>query len=288
MLSKPFTLLALAPLLDREGQPAADLLDDVAPAGPGARDLAAALDDPQQLHVVYQPKVTALGQRLTGFEVLARWEHPTLGPVSPAHFVPLAERNGLIDRLTACVVDQALPWFASLRRPTLSLAVNLSAQVAGDRTFPGLLEERCRHHVVDPGKIILELTETASSDDANEALRMLTRMRVRGFQLSLDDYGTGYSSMSQLARLPFTEIKIDRSFVMTSRALARVPAAGRLRRRPRSQPRPDDGRRGSGGRRCARPPGRARLRPGAGVPRRPSHGRRRRRPVGRAEPGLDR
>ncbi len=217
VLAKPFTLLALAPLLDREGEPATHPVGHEPSTGPSAGDLAAALDDVEQLHVAYQPKVTAQGQRLTGFEVLARWQHPTLGAVSPAHFVPLAEREGLIDRLTARVVDLALPWFASLHRPALSLAVNLSAQVAGDRAFPGHLEERCRRHVVEPGAVILELTETASAEDANEALGMLTRMRVRGFQLSLDDYGTGYSSMSQLARLPFTEIKIDRSFVMTSR-----------------------------------------------------------------------
>jgi EAL domain-containing protein (putative c-di-GMP-specific phosphodiesterase class I) len=114
------------------------------------------------------------------------------------------------------VIELALPWLASLAPPHVSLSVNVSALCIGDPAFAGTLREKCREHEVEPERIILELTETASLQDANVSLRNLTRMRVAGFRLSLDDFGTGYSSLSQLARLPFSEIKIDRSFVSTA------------------------------------------------------------------------
>jgi len=221
VLAKPVGLRELSALVEAGSDAAADQDDPATrraqPAvAPGPEDLAAALADPEGLHVVYQPKVRCGSQRLAGFEALARWEHPTLGPVPPALFVPLAERHGLVDRLTDRVLATSLAWFATTGpRPGVGLSVNVSALTLADPQFVARVVAHCRAHGVPSSSLTLEITESSEADDAL-SLHQLTRLRIQGFHLSLDDFGTGYSTMTRLARLPFSEIKIDRSFVSSA------------------------------------------------------------------------
>lgn len=162
----------------------------------------------------YQPLVRLASREIIAFEALVRWNHPQEGLIQPDHFIPLAEECGLIDDLTWTVlrlaIEQAARWTQSLNVP---IAVNLSATNLNDEAFPDKLAAMCREHGVTPEQISLELTETATSRDAMSLKAILSRIRLKGFRLAIDDFGIGYSSMMQLRSLPFSELKIDRSFV---------------------------------------------------------------------------
>lgn len=179
------------------------------------------------ISVVYQPKIECHGGKLTGFEALARWEHPEKGLIPPDLFIGMAEAQGLIDSLTILVFEQALPWFNQFLQqiagyhnlPTsndLHLSVNISARSLLNAELFEHIHELCSNNGLDSHQIMLELTETGAMDDPVASLDMLTRLRMRGFHLSIDDFGTGFSSMVQLVRMPFSEVKIDKSFVMTA------------------------------------------------------------------------
>lgn len=213
VLAKPFRASGLEALLDQEVRANGAGWRPTAPLHVPAADLQEALRT-GSLDLAFQPKIACRTGALAGFEALARWDHPTLGPVPPPVFIDLAERHGLVADLTDLVVERALAWFAGLpQRRHMTLSVNLSGSTLAD---PGLVErlaQACARHDVGVDSLILELTETSRTDDPVRSLELLTRMRMHGFQLSLDDFGTGYSSMSELARLPFSEIKVDQSFV---------------------------------------------------------------------------
>lgn len=231
VLSKPFAagdlreLLASAPVAQaRATRPEASPQPaDPPPLELGAADLRRGLEA-NELAVVFQPKIACKDARLTGFEALVRWLHPDYGPIPPDRFVPLAEASGLITELTEQVLDRALRWFAPLDRATsglaedryLSLAVNLSAKSFSELSFVDRLAGRCERLQLAPARLILELTETSAMDDPVASLGLITRLRMKGFHLSIDDFGTGFSSMLQLVRLPFSELKVDKSFVMTA------------------------------------------------------------------------
>lgn len=171
--------------------------------------------------VHYQPKISCIHGRLAGFEALARWEHPEHGLVMPDQFVPFAEVHGLIDALTDEVLEQSLTWFGAQLfdgplGPEVSLSINLSAASLQDRDFLDRIIGCCRRSLVPPERLVFEVTETSAMRNPIAALDMLTRMRVQGFELSIDDFGTGYSSMLQLVRMPFSEIKVDKSFTMSA------------------------------------------------------------------------
>lgn len=173
--------------------------------------LAARLFEP-----VYQPKVDVATGVLKGVEALARWIHPQQGMVGPYAFIPALEANRRIDELTWIMLEKAAASCRDWRAAGLDItvAVNLSL---GSLTRVGLADhitELVQAQNVAPKYITLEVTETIAMTDIARALENLTRLRIRGFGLSIDDYGTGYSSMQQLSRIPFTEIKIDQSFVM--------------------------------------------------------------------------
>jgi len=157
--------------------------------------------------------------------------HPLQGIIMPDQFIPFAESHGLIDELTDQVLVQSIDWFAKwFPGSQLSVAVNMSARSASAQlqSASGLprqpknfsLVERirvlCDAKCLDPSKVILEWTETSAMEDPKSSLDLLTRLRMNGFQLSIDDFGTGYSSMVQLVRLPFSEIKVDKSFVISA------------------------------------------------------------------------
>ncbi|RXR04383.1 EAL domain-containing response regulator [Pseudoxanthomonas composti] len=166
-----------------------------------------------QIEVAYQPKVDMRSGRVGGVEALARWRHPSLGPIAPDRFIAVAEREGLIHALTAGVADQAMARLAAWKRAgfALTLALNLSPSMLQNADLLDELLGLVRRHDLSPSEVVLEITE--SSLVSGSALGMLARLRLQGFGLSLDDYGTGFSSLQQLTRIPFTELKIDRSFV---------------------------------------------------------------------------
>ncbi|WP_232464614.1 EAL domain-containing response regulator [Bordetella genomosp. 8] len=222
-LEKPLTLAGLSDALDMRGVRTPGGLAAAGGVAANAPDsathippsmLEAALRD-GQIRVHYQPKADIRTGLIRGVEALARWTHPELGDIAPARFVPLAERYGLIHPFTFIVMEQALAQVSrwSRRGLRLSLAVNLSPLLLD---WPGLANgilEVVERFQVPPGQLVFEITESSLVEADSAARGLLARLRLRGFGLSIDDYGTGFSSMQQLTRVPFTELKIDRSFV---------------------------------------------------------------------------
>ncbi len=162
----------------------------------------------------YQPQFTIGSDTLHGFEVLARWNHPTEGLIEPDDFIALAEATGLISSLSTSVARQALIEAASWE-PSLLIAVNISPIQLKDP----LLDQRIMKLLIETGfparRLELEITESALFDDLDVALANIESLKALGITISLDDFGTGYSSLAQLKALPFDRIKIDRSFVLS-------------------------------------------------------------------------
>ncbi len=180
---------------------------------PDRAALCEALDS-DRLELFYQPLVAIETQKTIGFEALVRWQHPEFGMVMPDQFIALAEREDLIGRVTDRVLDVAIRQIGAWRKAGIdsSVAVNISAaNILAN--LPDQLELLCTQYGVPPRCLHLELTETAAMGAQALMLQVLTRVRLKGFHLAIDDFGTGYSSLVQLHRLPFTDLKIDRSFV---------------------------------------------------------------------------
>ena len=171
-----------------------------------------------QFEPFLQPKIGMDTGSIIGAEALARWIHPEHGVIAPSAFIPLLERSGNMKGFTFMMLERA----AHARRMLdengypLIVSVNLSLSSLADTTLADSITRAVRDAGVDPHHIILEVTESAAMSSVAEALENLARLRMRGFGLSIDDYGTGYSSMQQLTRVPFTELKIDKSFVSDS------------------------------------------------------------------------
>jgi EAL domain-containing protein (putative c-di-GMP-specific phosphodiesterase class I) len=168
-----------------------------------------------QFHLVYQPKVTLASGEIEGVEALIRWQHPERGMIPPLEFIPFAESSAAIDQLTHWVNRTACEQLRAWDQGGLSLgiALNISARTLHEPRLADALESECRKAGIQPARVTLELTETAAMQDAIQMMDVLTRLRLKGFKLAIDDFGTGYSSLVQLHRLPFSEIKIDRTFV---------------------------------------------------------------------------
>ncbi|GAA2869938.1 bifunctional diguanylate cyclase/phosphodiesterase [Actinoplanes cyaneus] len=179
-----------------------------------AADLRRAIDS-DQLDVYFQPKVTLTDRHVLGVECLARWVHPTHGEVAPEDFVAVAEHTGQLARLTEVVLTAGLrhcrAW-ADADRP-LSIAVNLSARTLLDSRFPGLVQELLEEYRVDPGQVTFEISEPGMLHDIERVLPTLYRLRDLGVRLSVDDFGTGASSLGYLRQWPVHEVKIDDTFV---------------------------------------------------------------------------
>ena len=165
-----------------------------------------------EFHLLYQPIVDAASGRVEAYEALTRWNSPTLGPVSPADFVPVAERSGLICDLTKVLLGQALDtmrgWPAERR-----LSFNLSAHDLAAPENVDALVALVAASGIDPGRIVFEVTESGLMRDLGDARRALASLKALGVKIALDDFGTGYSSLSYLQRLPVDRLKIDRSFI---------------------------------------------------------------------------
>lgn len=225
VLPKPFNREDVTTLLNRCGIDGESLADEQHPGKPNApsvdmETLRTALEK-RQFFLEYQPKVNCKDGSLAGLEALVRWKHPEGRVVYPDLFIEQLEEWDMMAELTRQVMDMGLAWFSRLRLPEgeespLMLSLNISARCLEDEELVDRLAEPCRQHDVDPSRVIFELTETSAMRDPLRSLEMLTRLRVMGFQLSIDDFGTGYSSMLQLVRLPFSEIKVDKSFVMSA------------------------------------------------------------------------
>jgi diguanylate cyclase (GGDEF)-like protein/PAS domain S-box-containing protein len=168
----------------------------------------------QRLRMAAQGKVDREG-RLVGYETLIRWTHETLGPVSPAEFIPLAERNGLVHKVGEVTIKQSLAFAGKLLAQGLDyeVAINLSPHQLGDAETLELLRRACRRYKVPSHRINLEITESAVIDDPEAARDLLMAFRGEGFGIALDDFGIGYSSLAYLRLLPLDKVKIDRSFI---------------------------------------------------------------------------
>jgi diguanylate cyclase (GGDEF)-like protein len=169
-----------------------------------------------ELVLHYQPKVRQPDGHVHCFEALVRWQHPSRGLLSPDEFVPLAEQTGLIDDLTRWVLNAALTQLKQWRisRPDLTVAVNISARSLRHVDLPQMVLDAMTATGSEPSSLLLEISETALQADPEHAALVMTHLSGVGLRLSLDDFGLGYTSLSQLAALPLNELKIDRSFVM--------------------------------------------------------------------------
>jgi EAL domain-containing protein (putative c-di-GMP-specific phosphodiesterase class I)/ActR/RegA family two-component response regulator len=167
-----------------------------------------------RLTVHYQPQIELSTGSVRSVEALVRWPHPQLGFIPPDRFIPLAESRGLIHSLTLRVLNETMLNLAQWRGEglELSVAINLSPQLLRHANLVDEIYALTQAYEISPQHLVFEITETSLFDKAS-ALEVLARLRLRGYRLSLDDYGTGYSSMQQLAQIPFTELKIDRCFV---------------------------------------------------------------------------
>ncbi|MDF1882325.1 EAL domain-containing response regulator [Sulfurimonas sp. SAG-AH-194-C21] len=179
-----------------------------------AEDLKKAFID-DELVVYYQPKLDLHDANVLAVEALVRWKHPTKGLIPPMDFISIAEENNLIDELTWIVLEKSLQQCAKWNQDSLEvkISVNMSAITLKDLTIPEFITKMLKKYKVKPSQLMLEVTESALMEELITSLDILTRLRLNGIALSIDDFGTGYSSLMQLHRVPFSEIKIDQSFV---------------------------------------------------------------------------
>lgn len=167
------------------------------------------------VEVFYQPKVSVIDKRILGAECLARWRHTERGIVGPGSFVPVLEANGMINILTHEILKKSAIQLGKWRRQghDLKLSVNVSMDDLDQINLPEEFERIVRAAGLEPRYITLELTESRLMENLTLSLEILTRLRLKGFGLSIDDFGTGFSTMENLKQLPVTELKVDRAFV---------------------------------------------------------------------------
>ncbi len=202
-----------------------DLLGSAPPARPAAGPVAAfppmtaaaiarGLDN-GEFFPVFQPKIDLSNGRIAGCEALARWRSPHLGTVDPADFVAVAEATGQVKDITRAMLERSIDCARDFtkRNPDFVLAVNVSAGLLSDLSLPDEVERILAGCGVQPRSLLLEITESVAMSDIARATDILVRLRIKGIGIAIDDFGTGYSSLAALARMPFSELKIDQSFV---------------------------------------------------------------------------
>lgn len=179
------------------------------------RDLQGAAQN-GELTLVYQPQLEMRSGHLVSVEALMRWRHPELGFIPPDEFIILAERSGLIQGMTAWMLETVCAQLAAWEAEgmPLAVAVNLSAQDINDPGLPGRIADCLARQGLSSAHLRLEITESAIMQDPEHASEQLTRLRETGLRIAVDDFGTGYSSLAQLKRLPVQELKIDKSFIL--------------------------------------------------------------------------
>lgn len=177
--------------------------------------LRQALHENQGLYLVYQPKISLQTGRVTGAEALLRWRHPEKGEVLPGEFIPLVEKTSLMRELTAWVIDHAIAQLSAWQSQGLSLpvSINLAASDFSRPDFADELEQKMRDARLDPALLGVECLETEKMLESPAALNGLDMLKLRGFKISLDDFGSGYSNINYLRQIPMDIIKLDRSIV---------------------------------------------------------------------------
>lgn len=163
----------------------------------------------------FQPQVHLQTGKIIGAEALARWVHPKYGVIAPFAFIGLLEQNNMLDELTFIMLKKSLIAFRQLKEKghAIAISINLSITSLTDVNLANNITQLVREAGVESNNIVFEVTESAAMTDVAHALENLARLRMNGFGLSIDDYGTGYASMQQLTRIAFTELKIDQSFI---------------------------------------------------------------------------
>jgi EAL domain-containing protein (putative c-di-GMP-specific phosphodiesterase class I)/FixJ family two-component response regulator len=213
MLRKPTSPYALRELLRNTPERPVRRAERGEPT-PSVYELASAIQNGVILPH-YQPKISLRDRKVVGVEALARWPGGDRDHMEPSRFVPLAEQCGLIVPLTFHIMRSALQACGRWRvqHPDCRVAVNVSPLVLADPTLPDAIEHLLTETGVAAGALIAEITESTVIANPIMAAEILTRLRIKGIELSIDDFGTGHSSLLALLRLPFSELKIDRSFV---------------------------------------------------------------------------
>ncbi|MBC9880671.1 EAL domain-containing protein [Bradyrhizobium sp. INPA01-394B] len=168
-----------------------------------------------EFFVEFQPKIALQTGKVIGAEALARWRTAEFGMVSPLVFIPIVEEAGLMREVTDCVLSSAMSQGRKLieRNPGFTIAVNISGSLMSDLRLPERIEEILRRENIPPSALTVEITETTAMADVDRANDILVRLRIKKIGTAIDDFGTGYSSLAALARLPFSELKIDQSFI---------------------------------------------------------------------------
>jgi EAL domain-containing protein (putative c-di-GMP-specific phosphodiesterase class I) len=178
------------------------------------QDLSKALID-HEFRLAYQPQLDLKSGAVIRLEALARWDHSTRGPIPPATFIPVMEPHGIMNDFTLRVLDMALDDMRKWDGATnVGIAINVSAANCVRAGIDELIRAKCIEKGVDIRRLTIEITETAAMAQADQVTASLGRLCEYGAQLSIDDFGTGYSSLVQLHHLPFSELKIDKSFVV--------------------------------------------------------------------------
>ena len=172
-----------------------------------------------EVWVAFQPQMRLKDRKIVSAEALARWTHPEKGPISPTEFIAAAEQHDRISTLTDFVLDRAIAAIGQMRRvqPDFSIAVNLSARMLSDRSFADRVVALLDRHGVPARALTLELTETAAMEGDGADLDLLAKLRELGVEISIDDYGTGLSTLDYLKKVPASEIKIDQTFIKSMR-----------------------------------------------------------------------
>ena len=180
-------------------------------------DLQVALDANDQLYLHFQPQLDLRTGQTGNVEALVRWQHPTRGPLSPIEFVPIIEHSALIGPFTVKILDEAVrccvAWQFDAALHGVGIAVNLSARNLMHRDLPDEVARILARHGLPARKLVLEITETAAMNDTEVCESVLARLRDLGVRLSVDDFGTGYASLTFLRRIDVAEVKLDRAFV---------------------------------------------------------------------------
>lgn len=182
---------------------------------PGSAHVQRALRK-REFYPVFQPKVQISTGKVVGCEALARWISPDFGQVTPDVFIPVLERSNDMMALTTMLMEDSIiaTRESRQRNPDFTVAVNLSATLLADISLPDEIEKVLLKHELSATSLMLEVTESVAMSDVCRAMDILLRLRIKGIGISMDDFGTGYSSLAALARLPFNELKIDKSLVI--------------------------------------------------------------------------
>jgi EAL domain-containing protein (putative c-di-GMP-specific phosphodiesterase class I)/CheY-like chemotaxis protein len=207
-ISKPFDLDDLRLLFQSVGQAKS------APEAPTSEDLQAALER-GEIVPHYQPKMDLRTGVMSGVEALARWDSSEFGSIRPDVFIPLAEQGQLMESLTRSICRAAFADLSVLseRKPGIGLSLNLSPSQLTDLSYPDLMYDWAVEAAISPDQVTLEITESEAMREPTRYMDILIRFRLKGFHLSVDDFGTGFSSLDHLYQLPFEELKIDKTFV---------------------------------------------------------------------------